>query len=1306
MMKMEKMTSKRFLSLMLVTLLAVSGVYAKENIGQKRANGKGLRTTANCAPASSSVELDINNVRCLIHNGGDFWWDLVGSPRYEVPKLPRSQAASARHSSFAGSLWIGGVDESGQLRVAAQTYRQSGNDFWPGPLTSGGATIDDVTCADWDKHYPITKEEISGFRAAYLDAVTNGTPLNLDDYPAVKSWPAFGEDADGNRLAMAPFVDVDGDPLNYSPGAGDYPNISPTAGGGSPDQAIWWVINDKGDVHTETGGEAIGLEIQMLAFAFATTDQVNNMTFYKYKVTNKSTLRLNDCYMGQWVDSDVGNYSDDYVGCDTSRGLGFAYNGDANDETSAGYGLNPPCFGLDFFQGPFGDDGNRLDMGTFVYYENDFSLRGNPEVATHFYGYLRGYWKDGSHMVDNGLNGFPSTAAGPETNYMYPGDPGWCGGGGNGGWSEVSAGNQPFDRRFLQSAGPFTLQPGAVNDIVVGAVWARGYYNDQLGSVCEVLTADDIAQSLFDNNFRLLDGPDAPELTIEEYDQKLIVKWDYSDPVIFNNYHESYLQADPALKAQGLADSLFAFEGYIIYQLVDASVSANDLYDTDKARIVAQCDLKNGVSTIVNRTTTTVSGLSDPVLVDVVMVQGADAGISHSVAVREDLFAAGADRRLKNYTNYYYGALAYAYNATPSGGRKFVQGNRFFRNTTAVPHKIDFEGFGTVVNSDYATSLEITQVAGVANGGNFVDLTAATINDILANDSVGSITYKAGNAPVVVKVVNPKEVQAGNYRLEVVGAEFVGDVDTIRNDTVVLVDSTFAEWNLYESGNLIYQSTYIKRSQSGILGNSNDYRPTPLAGTERLIPGHGISVAVANVIEAGDTTIDGVVGATLTFDDPLQTWLFGVPDEDGFSTWEWILSGDKETDRGHSGAAYKINRVFDKEEHFEDLINGMWAPFCLARQFVNDDANGDVRPGVDVRPTNSGFGVSAATVTNLSQLPDVDIVFTSDVSKWSKCVVIETSPGKVIGSGAWPMAARWDYPIVNAGDTAKDLNADLVTQQGMSWFPGYAIDVNTGRRLNIFFGESSWDRENNGDDMIWNPTDDFGPTGNNVGGRHFVYVTRQTYDECAFIYNYLSNGTLPTSGTGSLLFLNQSDPNTDMREAYKLVAWVGCPMLYPGYSFSDPRNIPTTATIKLRVNQPIRSRGGTTDYPIYTWSTDGLAAEAGVTEVATNSFLNNVRVVPNPYYAFSKYERSQLQTIVKITNLPRQCRIKIYNLSGTLIRTYIKDSDEPSQTWDLKNANGTPVASGAYIIHVDGGELGETVVKFFTVMPELDLNAF
>ena len=59
----------------------------------------------------------------------------------------------------------------------------------------------------------------------------------------------------------------------------------------------------------------------------------------------------------------MGTATDDYVGCDVQRGLGYAYNGDAYDETSsssAGYLENPPAVGIDFFEGPY-QDADEID---------------------------------------------------------------------------------------------------------------------------------------------------------------------------------------------------------------------------------------------------------------------------------------------------------------------------------------------------------------------------------------------------------------------------------------------------------------------------------------------------------------------------------------------------------------------------------------------------------------------------------------------------------------------------------------------------------------------------------------------------------------------------------------------------------------------------------------------------------------------------------------------------------------------------------------------------------------------------------
>ncbi|MEM7038769.1 MAG: hypothetical protein AAF570_17410, partial [Bacteroidota bacterium] len=541
---------------------------------------------------------------------------------------------------------------------------------------------------------------------------------------------------------------------------------------------------------------------------------------------------------------DVGNAYDDYVGCNIERGLGFGYNGDADDEQSAGgYGLNPPALGMDFFQGPLDEFGNELSMSKFVYYENDWSLRGNPEVAAHYYGYLRGFWKDGSPMTYGG-NGYGGTVP---TDFMYPGDAGGCEGIDD--WSEASVGNPPDDRRFLESAGPFTLQPGAKNEIITGMVWARGNYNDHLGSLCELFKADDLAQALFDANFQLLDGPDAPELAVAEYDQELILTWDYSGLLSTNNHNESYAQTDPVLASQNETDSIFEFQGYLVYQLKDATVSASELQNTERARIVAQCDIQDGVTAIVNETESFVPGLEDPVIVQEVMVNGEDNGIFRSVRMTEDLFAEGADRRLKNYTTYHYGVVAYAYNEVPSDGQSFVQGNRGFQNTSAVPHKIDFENFGTVVNSEYGEGVQVRQIAGVGNGGNEVRLTPESEAEIVANGQTANITYARGYAPIQLKVVNPKEVRPGDYRLEVVTDEPIGDLDTVGQTSLgPVLEQQMVEWRLFESGEEIFVSTYVQQDHPE---EGMSFRPQPLSGVERIIAGHGFSIAVENPEHAG-----------------------------------------------------------------------------------------------------------------------------------------------------------------------------------------------------------------------------------------------------------------------------------------------------------------------------------------------------------------------------------------------------------------------------------------------------------------------
>ena len=182
-----------------------------------------------------------------------------------------------------------------------------------------------------------------------------------------------------------------------------------------------------------------------------------------------------------------------------------------------------------------------------------------------------------------------------------------------------------------------------------------------------------------------------------------------------------------------------------------------------------------------------------------------------------------------------------------------------------------------------------------------------------------------------------------------------------------------------------------------------------------------------------------------------------------------------------------------------------------------------------------------------------------------------------------------------------------------------------------------------------------------------------------------------------------------IKDAYKHVAWVGVPLTATGFDIPTPADIPTQAKVSLRVNQPFGPRPGSTNVPLFSFNTVELAAMTGDTEVAKDA-LDDVLVVPNPYYAYSSYETGQLDNRVKITNLPQKCRISIFTLNGNLVRQYNKDSDDPDQDWDLKNTSGVPVASGVYIIHVDanidGRNLGEKVIKLFAVMRQIDLDSY
>jgi len=774
-------------TLLVGILFLTISISARENVnesGERKAAPAILKNAAaDCSAPTAFASLDINNINTTLRNGGDMWWD-GDNAKYEVPKVDPPGSETSKHSIYAGSLWIGGIDGSGQLKLAAQTYRQNGNDFWPGPLDETG-NIERTTCSNYDRFFEVYSEDVNLHISKFEDGVsqipTSQVHQSLLEWPG-RNNPYFAGETGFSLPAnktMAPFLDVDGDGV-YDPAVGDYPSLGSVDQLGTPsdvvpDKMIWWVYNDKGNVHTESGGEAIGLEINTTAFAFKTNDEINNMTFYKYEVVNKASNILDSVYFAQWCDPDLGEYDDDYVGCDTMANLGIVYNGDDFDEGASGYGDEIPMLGIDYFKGPNDENGNELGMSSFIYYNNDPTPQGNPENAAHFYGYMSGVWKNGNPITRFG-NG--TSISNPASSFMYPSDPADCG---PDAWSECNidgncSATTPADRRFLQVSGPFRLQPDAVNSVIVGVVWVPDV-DYPCPSFKPILAADEKAQQLFDNNFERVRGPDAPNLIIRELDQELIIS--LSNDETSNNYQESFEVFDPLLAGQ--SDSTYNFQGYKVFQLKNSTVSTSDLNNPDKAKLIFQCDERDDITDIINFSKDPLTGLQFGEL----KVAGANRGIEHTFKVTNDAFE---NEALINNKKYYFMALAYSHNEflpflpTQTGqNTPYLEGDRNLKKYTAIPHIPNPQNGGMTLNAEYGESVEVITLSGTGNGGNYLKLTDESIAEIVNNGCVDQPKYKAGAGPIDVAIYDPVLIEDNNYVLNFIDQDDATEV--LENDS-------------------------------------------------------------------------------------------------------------------------------------------------------------------------------------------------------------------------------------------------------------------------------------------------------------------------------------------------------------------------------------------------------------------------------------------------------------------------------------------------------------------------------------------
>ncbi|MBU1320544.1 MAG: hypothetical protein KKH67_15295, partial [candidate division Zixibacteria bacterium] len=437
----------------------------------------------------------INSIFCVVYNNGNFGYDDAGEfGKTDGWYYPFGSEKDDKTVIYAAGIWVGAKVGS-ETRVAIGEYA---SEFVPGPMMDG-----------------TFQQDQASFRVYKIGDGSNRDLSPYDDSRDRAEWPVD----DG-----AP-VDENGDPALLG------------------NQMCWSVYNDASEEgHSNMQTNPLGVEIQQSTFGFAAKGPLDNVMFMKYTIINKGGNRLDSTFISLWADPDVGDASDDFVGCDTALSLGYAY----NDGSDTDYGSSPPAVGFDFFQGPLipseGDTAylptgpvpnfKQLGMTSFNKYINGT----DPLNYTEVYNYMKGLFRDGSPVIDPNTN--------QVTLFQLPGDPvtgeGWI--------DEASA-----DRRWMMTTGPFTMEPGDTQVVVAAALAAQG--TGALDGVTMLKEIDIAAQVVYDLNFKIPQPPPNPIVYARGLENAVELVWiDNAEGP--DNYLEDF---------RNELNQLYVFEGYNVY---------------------------------------------------------------------------------------------------------------------------------------------------------------------------------------------------------------------------------------------------------------------------------------------------------------------------------------------------------------------------------------------------------------------------------------------------------------------------------------------------------------------------------------------------------------------------------------------------------------------------------------------------------------------------------------------------------------------------------------------------------------------
>lgn len=1128
----------------------------------------------------AQVQLNANNINAWVQNTGTFDQDIrtANTAGFEWPK------GSGKTAIFTAGLSIG-TYINGSLRLGNASYN---GEYAPGYVDQTVPTDPKFKTSSIFKLYRVVAGD------------------NASSNPDYANW--------GLMVPYgAPYIDVDGN-QQFNPLV-DRPGIKDAS------QTIFVCLTDADPSnHSSSEGFSGGTlpvfaETHLTLWAY-TTPGLEDLQFVNWVVINKSGRNWDSTHFGVVVDPDLGDANDDYIGCDLNRNMGYCYNADNID---AIYGTPPPASGMDFFRSPIIPDPNsndtsyfppgsenkvikrgyrQLGLTSFVYFTNSgnagITCEQDPGSSpSQAYNYLTGVKKDGTPWLDATTN--PPVV----TKFCYPGDPdqlsGWteysgviknCGGL-TSGQNEASP---PGDRRFIFNSGAksFTVAPGDTQNIVLAQFVAKGSNNKN--SVTKLKGNDDIAQKVFDLNFKVIPPPPPPVVSVSYKPNSTIGTVDVT--FSWGDVSEQYNYKD-----QLFNQGTYKFQGYEVYEI---KKSASQLPDftrpetiNNDVTLIDAYDLRDNIGIVIDtfKTAVIINGVEQtapfPIMPPFRMNTPAgfpNKGIQRSITL--------------NGTQY----------SGEYGGRdKFIVGNEY---------RFAIVAYGVVVANNDSSVLRGGKLIRNSLSTQMITIrpeapTAGTNYFYTNGDTINTNRRDLGVMPIVV---DQTQLKNALYRIS------YRNVDTTYNilrslnggtnyDTLKKVNEKDSKFGSGYDSNATVLNLKFTRNRTGGYDSS------------RVVDGLLMNVVR---IRTGTTGAPGNVGVikdntTTMTPDSIQTRQKGWDYSPSANNWllgsKYLYSDDKKWQSASMSLSYPTVLTYtglgsgyraDSLKRVRIVFQTDEAAGQLAYRFV---ANGDTDPNYIADPSYAPYIVR----------PGVGYIY---------------QDRKNVPFTVWEVD-----PLTNAN--IRQLNCAF-------------LENNAIRPLGLVDGK-------------WMPQSDTSGSGERL------YIFGSTYtvaDNPAY--------TVLQTSTNNLLFRQGT---TDV-----MYVW-------------SPRSI--NASAKWVAGDQFTIYPYTVTRPGIIYEFDSKMPQIGNITVATErGALNDIRVVPNPYYGYNINEKSSVQRFVTFRKLPINCTIRIYTLNGDLVKKLVKNDQNATMNWDLKNLDDIPIASGLYLALIEAPGIGQKTMKLAIFTPE------